>query len=156
VSETPPDKPLTGRKVAVIAVSAFAVVIAVNMVLAWQAVSTFPGLEARNGYVASQGFEARRAAQKALGWSLDVTYARGELVLSFHDDRGVPIEPVALEVLVGRSTVAADDRRPVLEGRDGHYRAPLALEPGKWLVRVEAESPDGTRFRQRRDIRVGG
>lgn len=156
MTDTPPGKPLTGRKVAVIVVGAFSVVIAVNMVLAWQAVSTFPGLEARNGYVASQGFEARRAAQQALGWSLDVAYARDELVLTFRDDAGEPVSPAALTVLVGRTTESVDDRRPVLDGNAGRYRAPLALGPGKWLVKVEAEAPDGTRFSQRRDIRVGG
>ncbi|MDZ4134978.1 MAG: FixH family protein, partial [Paracoccaceae bacterium] len=41
---------LTGRKVLVITVSAFAVIIGVNLLLAYKAVSTFPGLEVKNSY----------------------------------------------------------------------------------------------------------
>lgn len=156
MSDTPQGRPLTGRKVAVIVVGAFSVVIAVNLVLAWQAVRTFPGLEARNGYVASQGFDARRAAQASLGWTLDVAYAGGELVLTFHDAQGGRVSPAALDVLVGRTTEAADDRRPGFDSHAGQYRAPLALAPGKWLIRIEARAEDGTPFVQRRDILVRG
>ena len=47
---------LTGKHVLAITVSAFAVIIGVNVLLAVKAVSTFPGLEVDNSYVASQGF----------------------------------------------------------------------------------------------------
>ena len=36
------------------------------------------------------------------------------------------------------------------------YRAPLALNPGKWMMKVEAYAPDGTRFFQRLDLFVKG
>lgn len=150
------DRPLTGRKVALVVLSAFGLVIAVNLVFAWQAVRTFPGIEVRNGYVASQDFDLRRAAQEALGWSLDVAYEGGELVLSFHDGTGRSVSPAALSVLVGRTTESADDRRPAFEGYAGRYRAPLVLAPGKWLVRIEAEAGDGTPFVQRRELLVRG
>lgn len=156
MAKTSSDRPLTGRTVAMIVVGAFSVVIAVNLVLAWKAVSTFPGLEARNGYIASQGFEARRTAQAALGWTLDVAYAGGELVLTFRDAQGGRVSPAALDVLVGRTTETADDRRPAFAGAAGRFAAPLRLEPGKWLIKVEARADDGTPFVQRRDIFVQG
>ena len=56
---------LKGRHVLGIAVGAFGVIIAVNLVMAYQAISTFPGLEVANGYVASQTFDADRKAQDA-------------------------------------------------------------------------------------------
>ena len=59
------DAPLTGRKVLAIAVAAFGVVIAANLVLAWQAVGTFPGTETANSYVASQNFNRTLAEAKA-------------------------------------------------------------------------------------------
>ena len=40
-------------------VAAFGVIIAVNLVLAYNAVKTFPGLEVKNSYVASQEFNER-------------------------------------------------------------------------------------------------
>lgn len=149
-------RPLTGRKVAVIAVGAFSVIIAVNLVLAWQAVRSFPGLEARNGFVESQDFDARRAAQQALGWQVGLEYADGELTLRFHDTAGHPLSPAALDVLVGRVADASQDRRPEMHGHAGHFSAPLVLEPGRWMVKVEARAADGTRFSQRLALQVRG
>ena len=65
---------ITGKHVLAITVSAFAVIIGVNVVMAWKAISTFPGLEVKNSYVASQTFDADRAAQQALGWTLVPEY----------------------------------------------------------------------------------
>ena len=56
---------LTGKHVFAITAGAFAVIIGVNVLLAVKAVSTFPGLEVGNSYVASQGFNTRKAAQEA-------------------------------------------------------------------------------------------
>ena len=39
-------------------VFAFSIIISVNLTLAFNAVRTFPGLEVKNSYVASQSFEA--------------------------------------------------------------------------------------------------
>jgi nitrogen fixation protein FixH len=82
----------TGRKMLAVTLGAFGVVVAVNGVLAWQAVATFPGLEVQNGYVASQTWDAERAAQAALGWRLAVDYdpGRGRLRLAFTDRDGRP------------------------------------------------------------------
>ena len=55
---------LTGRHVLAITLAAFGVIIAVNMVMAVKAVSTFPGLETPNSYVASQEFDRDRQAAR--------------------------------------------------------------------------------------------
>ncbi|MBD3764317.1 MAG: FixH family protein [Rhodobacterales bacterium] len=149
---------LTGRKVLLITVTAFGVIIAVNVTMAVQAVSTFPGLEVKNSYVASQSFDADRAAQLALGWTLSRDYdpATGVLRLTFADAGGQPAPVADLSVLVGRATVASDDRRPVFARDGGAFVTPLNLPPGKWLLQVEARAPDGTPFRQRLDLLVRG
>jgi len=149
---------MTGRKVLVITVSAFGVIIAVNFLLAYKAVSTFPGLEVPNSYVASQTFDADRAAQVALGWSLAAEYDHGASILElvFTDAGGAPAPVGDLSVLVGRPTEAREDRYPVFVKDNGTYRAPLALNPGKWMLKVEARAPDGTRFFRRLDLYVKG
>ena len=149
---------LTGRKVLAITVGAFGVIIAVNLVMAFKAISTFPGLEVRNSYVASQTFDAERAAQQALGWTLAARYDRapGELALTFRDREGRPAAVGTLDVLVGRPTEAAEDRRPEFVLREGSFRAPVELARGKWMLHVEATAADGTPFRQRIDLTVGG
>lgn len=149
---------ITGRHVLAITVGAFSVIIAVNLTMAWQAISTFPGLEVKNSYVASQSFDADRAAQQALGWTLASDYdpQAGALVLRFADAGGQPAPVSGLSVLVGRTTVASQDSQPEFARADGAFVAPLHLAPGKWMLRVEAQAPDGTMFRQRVDLFVRG
>ena len=145
---------LTGRHVLVITVSAFAVIIGVNLVLAWKAVSTFPGLEVQNSYVASQGFNERKAAQEALGWTLDPVYADGRLTLAFLDRNGLAVKVQDLTVLVGRTTETTDDIWPAFTLTDGIYVADVALARGKWMVKITAQSTDGVLFERRTELFV--
>lgn len=145
---------ITGRHVLFGMVGAFGVIVAVNLALAWNAVATFPGLEVRNSYVASQSFDRDRKAQQALGWTVAQDYRDGILTLTFTDRAGLPAEVERLSVLVGRATEAKDDTRPAFVRAAGRFEAPLALAPGRWMLRIEAEAPDGTRFVQRRDLTV--
>ena len=113
---------MTGRKVLVITVSAFGVIIAVNFLLAYKAVSTFPGLEVPNSYVASQTFDADRAAQLALGWSLAADYDHGASILElvFTDAGGAPA-PVAASTK--RATAGASSVQP---GQEATTTSPLS------------------------------
>lgn len=147
---------LTGKHVLAITVSAFAVIIGVNVLLAVKAVSTFPGLEVDNSYVASQGFNTRKAAQEALGWTLTPIYENGRMTLAFHGADGLPVEVTDLQVLVGRTTETKYDTHPVFQ-RDGDlYAVDMALGKGKWMVKVTAISADGTLFEQRSELFVKG
>ncbi|ADE84920.1 nitrogen fixation protein FixH [Rhodobacter capsulatus] len=149
-------KPLTGRKVLLMFVAFFGLIIAVNVTMAVQAVKTFPGLEVANSYVASQTFDADRAAQERLGWTVKPAYADGVLSLDIRDRAGQPAPLGQLEVLVGRTTMAAEDRTPQMTRTDGVYSAPLSLAPGAWLIHLSATSADGVLFRQRLDFFVEG
>ncbi|MFV0358504.1 FixH family protein [Tropicimonas sp.] len=145
---------LTGRKVLFITVAAFSVVIAVNVTLAVLAVGTFPGLEVRNSYVASQTFDADRAAQEALGWKVDAVVEDGVLTMTFLGRNGYPVEVRELDATVGRPTQVRDDVRPDFSYRDGVFTAPVDLAPGFWDIRFVALAPDGTSFRQRIELRI--
>ena len=147
---------LTGAKVFAITASAFGLIIAVNVFMAYKAVSTFPGQEVANSYVASQVFDSERSAQKALGWTLEHSYADGSLTLAFRDTSGAAVEVQGLSALVGRTTEAAQDVSPTFTYAHGVFSAPVALEPGKWLILLEAKARDGTRFHQRLDLFVKG
>jgi nitrogen fixation protein FixH len=147
---------LTGKHVFAITTSAFAVIIAVNLLLAFKAVSTFPGLEVKNSYVASQGFNDRKAAQEALGWTLAPSYGKGRIDLAFTDRDGQPVAVQDLDVLIGRTTSTADDARPQFVQAGDVYTAPLDLGQGKWMVKVTATSADGTLFEQRSELFVKG
>ncbi len=147
---------LTGRHVLAITVGAFSVIIAVNVLLAYKAVSTFPGLEVDNSYVASQGFNDRKAAQEALGWQMKPGYEGGRMTLAFHDRNGVAMPVTDLQVLVGRTTEAKDDVWPVFAALGDAYVAEVPLARGKWMVKVTARSLDGVLFEQRSELHVKG
>ncbi|MEM8789312.1 MAG: FixH family protein [Pseudomonadota bacterium] len=140
---------LKGRHVALIFVSAFTVIISVNLLLAYSAVRTFPGLEVKNSYVASQSFDVDRAAQQALGWTVDAQIADGVLTLRIDDAAG-PVAPSISRATLGRATHVGDDREIVFRFDGTAHRAPAAgLAPGNWNLRLAAQAEDGTAFRQR-------
>jgi nitrogen fixation protein FixH len=147
---------LTGKHVFAITATAFAVIIGVNMVLAFKAVSTFPGLEVDNSYVASQGFNDRKAAQEDLGWTMTPGYDTGRITLAFHDRDGTPVQVSDLQVLVGRTTEATEDQWPAFTSVGVGYAADVPLAQGKWMVKVTARSLDGTLFEQRSELFVQG
>ncbi|MDW3224478.1 MAG: FixH family protein [Paracoccaceae bacterium] len=140
---------LTGRHVAMMFVSGFAVIISVNLWLAYSAVSTFPGLEVRNSYVASQKFDEHRAAQTALGWSV-LAQARGDDVhVSITNAKGESVEVVSLKATLGRATHVRDDQTPAFVFDGTRYVAPVRLSAGNWNLRMEAMAENGTVFQQR-------
>lgn len=145
---------LTGRHVLGITVGAFGIIITVNMVMAVQAVRTFPGLEVANGYIASQTFDAERKAQQALGWTAVPEYRDGKLTLALTDAEGLPAAVQSMDVLVGRTTASNDDVRPQFARVSGIWETHLALARGKWMLKVEAVAADGTVFRQRLELFV--
>jgi nitrogen fixation protein FixH len=137
---------ITGYHVFGVTASAFAVIIGVNLLLAWKAVSTFPGVEVASSYAAGIGFDARRAAQEALGWDVTAQATGQSLRVAFRDASGASLRPVALTVAVGRTTEAADDQTALLEWDGAAFTGPLLLAPGLWRVDITARAADGTAF----------
>lgn len=149
-------RPLTGRQVAVFTVGVFGIIFAVNLVMAYSAISTFPGLEVRNSFVASQGWNAQRDAQRALGWDLTQDWQDGVLTLRFTEAGGLPAPVASVRALVGRATSARDDITPEFRREGGLFVADAPLTPGRWMVRIDARAEDGTIFRQRLLLTVRG
>jgi nitrogen fixation protein FixH len=143
------QREFTGRHAAFVFVGAFAVIIGVNLVLAVQAVKTFPGLEVRNSYVASQEFDVRRSAQLSLGWSVRADARDGQVFLSITDKDGASIELAQLDATLGRATHVRDDIQPefVFDGKA--YVAPVELGKGNWNIRMVARAANGAEFSQR-------
>ncbi|WP_300033536.1 FixH family protein [uncultured Roseobacter sp.] len=147
---------LTGRHVAIIFCAAFTVIIAVNLTLAFSAVKTFPGLEVRNSYVASQTFDADRAAQQSLGWTVRADAFGDEVVLSIRDANGDPVEVTMIKAELGRATHVRDDQHPDFTFNGEAYVARARLAPGNWNIRMVAQDAAGTEFRQRVVLHVAG
>lgn len=143
------QREFTGRHAAIIFVGAFAVIIGVNLVLAVQAVKTFPGLEVRNSYVASQEFDVRRSAQMSLDWSVRADARDGQVFLAITDKNGAPIELAKLDATLGRATHVRDDIQPDFVFDGTAYVAPVKLGKGNWNIRMVARAANGTEFTQR-------
>ncbi|WP_417523130.1 FixH family protein [Marinovum sp.] len=151
---TTADRKLTGWHVLAIFTGAFGVIIAVNLALAFNAVSTFPGLEVRNSYVASQSFDARRDAQQALGWQVRAEAGGGQVTLWIEDAGGRPVQVTELHAVLGRATHVKDDLEPAFTFTGRNYVAAAQIGPGNWNVRMTARALDGTPFAQRVILRV--
>lgn len=150
------EREFTGRHVVMVFVGAFGIIIAVNLFLAFSAVKTFPGLEVKNSYVASQEFDVRRDAQTALGWDVAAGYSDGMVILSIKDKAGNPVEIAALEAILGRATHVKDDRVPAFVFDGSAYVASEELAGGNWNIRMKATAIDGTEFTQRVILYVKG
>ncbi|MDW4498566.1 FixH family protein [Sulfitobacter sp. D35] len=132
---------------------AFGIIIAVNLVLAVNAVRTFPGLETANSYVASQRFEADRDAQDALNWDVSAQVSGGKLYLRVIED-GAPVSPEIESAVFGRATSVARDQTPDFRWTGDALVADVAAGPGNWNLRLEARAADGTLFKQRVIVKV--
>lgn len=132
----------TGRQMSAIMIGFFAVVIAVNLIMATSAVRTFGGVVVQNSYVAGQKFNgwiAEGRVQEQLGWRVQANgSADGSLIVSLAGSKG-PLEG---------ALVAVDAEHPLgqFEGRSfalkelggGRYAAAHALPEGRWTLRIQA------------------
>ncbi|MEM8536650.1 MAG: FixH family protein [Pseudomonadota bacterium] len=145
---------LKGRHVLAIFIVCFSVIITANLTLAFSAVRTFPGLEVKNSYVASQFFDADRRAQLALGWEIGVAVEDEALVLDIASEAG-PVNPQITRATLGRATHVNQDQELefLFDGRS-HRAQIVPLDGGYWNLRLVAYAPDGTEFKQRIQIWV--
>lgn len=154
----PQGRELTGRKVLMIFIAAFGVIIGVNVFMAVNAVRTFPGLEVSSSYADSQDFNVRRAAQDALGWhaSVEVDADAGILTLHLVDDSGQLVVPAEFEALLTRPTNREEDQLLDLTRNADRYTAPVQLSRGRWRLRLTGTARDGTDYRYNITFSVPG
>ncbi|MEP1330151.1 FixH family protein [Pseudophaeobacter sp.] len=150
------EREFTGRHALMVFGGAFTVIIGVNIALAVNAVKTFPGLEVKNSYVASQEFDVRRDAQQALGWSVYASATQDQVKLEISDADGNPVEVAKLTATLGRATHVKDDQQPDFQFDGAAYVAPAELGDGNWNIRMVARAKNGTEFTQRVILHVKG
>ncbi|KIN64190.1 FixH protein [Sulfitobacter noctilucicola] len=134
-------------------VLAFGIIITVNLTLAFNAVRTFPGLEVKNSYVASQSFDVNRTAQLALGWDVSAQLDGDKLSLVIKED-GRPISPLIESATFGRATHVGQDQVPAFVFDGKALRARIEGGKGNWNLRLKARSADGILFEQRIVVEV--
>lgn len=139
-------------------VGAFAVIIAVNGVMAYFALSTWTGLETDKAFQRGQQFNAllaQQAAQDQLGWTTHLAFEpqptaenprAGFVSLRFRDAEGQGVNSLAINALAMRPTHEGFDQDLKFTGRgNGLYVAHAALPlPGQWELRLTARRADET------------
>jgi nitrogen fixation protein FixH len=133
-------KPFTGRHMALILVTFFGVVIAVNILMARFAISTFGGVVVENSYVASQEFNKwldEAAAEKKLGWTATasrLTDGRIEVRMA-----GLPHAPATMIAEARHPLGTLPDRTLAFaETAPGRFVSDAPLPTGRWRLRLEA------------------
>jgi nitrogen fixation protein FixH len=127
----------TGKHMAAVFVGGFAIVIAVNLLMATIAVGSFHGTVVDNSYVASQkynGWLKQAAASKALGW---------QAVPHRRKDGRVVVETIAIPAA---ASITATAERPLGTREDsaltfvsqgqGRWVSNESLAPGRWQLRL--------------------
>jgi nitrogen fixation protein FixH len=141
---------ITGKHVLAICLGFFGVMLAVNMMFVFLAVSTFNGGEGGKAYQTGLDYNqtiAAARAQEQLGWSHKIEAATaGRITVLVTDRAGGPVRALSLSGDIGRP--AADKfTRPLAfqEVRPGAYAAEAgALNDGNWVVSLAARAKPET------------
>ncbi len=147
---------VSGRMVLIAFVMFFAVVAAVNALMATLAIRTFGGVEADNAYKAGLEFahdlNAARA-QQARNLKVDVTTqriagARTEFKLSVSGiDAAQSVQLQATIELRHPADRRHDHILRLVRGKDGVFAGTADVEPGQWNVRVSLSRGEDRIFR---------
>jgi len=133
----------TGWHMAGILVAMFATIIAVNIVMAYFAVSTFGGTVVDNSYVATRNYNrwlADARTQEALGWRVRATLDPDRRVRITASSPDGPIFGVINAVAshpLGREPERAIAFR---HAEDGRYVAAGTLPAGRWTLKITVTS----------------
>jgi nitrogen fixation protein FixH len=145
----------TGRRMAIVMIAFFGVVIAVNLLMATLATRTFGGTVVDNSYVASQRFndwleEARE--QAGLQWESRMALdPSGHLVARSWSPAG-PLGGATVAARASHPLGRTPERLMALKPIEpGLYRSTEALPPGRWIIRLSVRS-GGSEARYLREV----
>ncbi len=134
------SKGFTGRHMLLTTCGFFAVIISVNVTMAWFASSSWSGLVVENTYVASQQFNQKASAIKAMvatGVTGAIALHGDKFTYKLHNRDGSPAQADEVE---------AHFRRPVGDHEDfveslklvvaGQFEADRHVPKGDWIVEI--------------------
>ncbi len=157
-----PARELTGRKVLVLLVAFFGVVMVVNFFMMTAAISTFGGVDTKSSYEAGRMFEgevAKAAAQAARDWQVSEHLAPdgSEQMLSvdLSDAKGVPVTGVDVEATLAHPVDERNDVKFALAETDaGVYRGHAVVPAGVWELNLLVVNGGQQLFRSKNRVIV--
>ena len=146
------DKPVTGRKVLILLLGFFGVMLTANAIFVYFALTSFSGLETENAYLKGLDYNATledAAEQRALGWQANLAHEvlsteGSRVTLTYLDKAGRPLDGLAVALEIRRPTTETFDQTlELLAVGPGRYQADFSFpEKGAWFLRISA-SQDG-------------
>ncbi|MCF3934431.1 FixH family protein [Acuticoccus sp. M5D2P5] len=130
-------KEFTGWHMLVILVLFFGTIITVNITMAIFATTSWTGLLAKNGYVASIDYahdEAQREAAAALGWAVSMREENGLVTLAVADLEGLPLRAGVTAEVTRAVTGAESHPLHLAPEATGVFRSEVPLGNGRWIV----------------------
>ncbi len=153
---------LTGRKVLVMVLTFFGIIIAVNATMSVLAVETLSGTEVDNPYNAGLAYQNEIAAaqrQDDRHWQISAAAKRdaaGNVNVSIvaHDAQGAPLKGLQMDVSLQRPVDKRFDRDAALaEQAPGTYAVRFTdVAAGQWDLVIEADREGVAMFRSRNRI----
>jgi nitrogen fixation protein FixH len=140
--------PVTGRFVLIAFVTFFGVIAAVNAVMMTLAITTMPGLDVKNGYVASQAMNREIHAmrmQTERGWkaelSVQLKSPLAAIGVSLAERDGSPVTGLRMTARLAHPALTRADHSGVLiERSPGDYSAKIPdVQAGAWTLVIEAD-----------------
>ena len=151
-------QPFTGRHMALILVSFFAVVVGVNVTMAVLARKSWTGLVVQNSYVASQHFNAetnKRLVMLAKGFRMEIEVRTGSVSVTLNDKAGLALPLRTASMTLVRSDWAVNDNSIAMQCRDSLCSSVTVLSPGIWKGEAVLDVVDFGEWRQPIEILVG-
>jgi nitrogen fixation protein FixH len=153
-------KNFTGKHMLGVLFLFFGTIIAVNLVMATYAVTTWTGLVVKDDFGASQHYNEKLDAmrkQAALGWSGELNYGNELISFRLRDKDKQAITDATVKVKVARPTHEGADRTITLSrGPIDDYAASLKLMPGIWNVEIDVRGAHDESYQQRVRLYVRG
>lgn len=149
---------ITGRFVLITFIAFFGTIAIVNGIMMTLALTTMPGLEVRNSYDASQGYNGELAAmreQAARGWRVDVTLkltnGTAPVSVELKDGSGTAVTGLALSARLSHPASRKGDHAIDLnEVSPGRYIAAIPdVARGAWDLSIEARRGDTRQYTSR-------
>lgn len=137
----------------------FGTIITVNMILAFNAGSTWTGLVVKNTYLASQIFNEeteKLEQQRALGWSSDLKYQDAQLRLQLTDNKGALISGANVSAKIGNPVHETNDHMVSFTQIGEFYVVENNLENGLWQIDLQVQTQDGLTWNKAVRLVVGG
>ena len=137
--------PTRGRWIPWVFVGGMGLVIVVNAILVWFALTTFTGVTTPRAYDRGRTYNdvlAEAARQDALGWVTSVRFAEAVLEVEARDSAGAPLSG-ALSGVLHRPLSGENEPLAFRAVAPGRWQAVATPRPGLWEARLVLRNDSG-------------